>query len=323
VTDKNLYLEQLILLDKKEMNMKNILRTILLVFIASGTYAQQLPFTSQYMFNDYLINPAVGGSFDYMPVALSIRSQWAGLEGSPKTQFFSAHSKLGKKVGVGGYVFKDEAGPINEQGVQLSYSYHLQVGEKSNLSLGLGGMLFSHSIATSKLKFDEPDDMALSNIKQNAVSPDASFGLLYYSDNYKVGFSIPQIFQNNLYDNLTSDNQNTLVRHYFIHGEVIMNVNDKFDIAPGLLAKMVSGAPPQFDVNVKGFYNKKYWLGFSYRHEESIVAMIGMTYRKFQMGYSYDITMTDIGDYSSGSHELYMALIFGKADKPISKARID
>ena len=77
--------------------MKNILVAISLAFMVTGVYAQQLPFTSQYMFNDYLINPAVGGSLDHMPITLSVRSQWAGLEGSPKTQFFSAHSKLGKK----------------------------------------------------------------------------------------------------------------------------------------------------------------------------------------------------------------------------------
>lgn len=300
--------------------MKNIIRTLVLVFIASGTYAQQLPFTSQYMFNDYLINPAVGGSLNYMPIALSIRSQWVGLEGSPKTQFLSAHSKLGRKIGVGGYVFRDEAGPITEQGVQLSYSYHIQTADKTFLAFGLGGMLFNHSIATSKLKFDEPDDIALSNIKSD-VAPDASFGILYYSESFKVGFSVPQIFQNNLYENLSSDNQNTLVRHYFLHGEIIFNVNDNFDIAPGMLTKMVPGAPPQFDVNVKGLYQKKYWLGLSYRHQESIVTMVGMEYQQFQIGYSYDFTMTDIGDYSSGSHELYLAIRIGQKELPKRTAK--
>lgn len=299
--------------------MKKVLIAISLTFVVTGIYAQQLPFTSQYMFNDYLINPAVGGSLDYMPISLSVRSQWAGLEGSPKTQFFSAHSKLGEKIGVGGYVFNDEAGPIREQGVQFSYSYHLQIGDESNLSFGLGGMLFNHSISTAKLKFDEPDDMALTNLKQSAVSPDASFGILYYSKNYKVGFSVPQIFQNNLYDNLESDNQNTLVRHYFIHGEVAFDVSDNLDIVPGFLTKMVPGSPVQADINVKGVYQKKYWLGISYRHEESVVAMLGLAYKNLQFGYSYDFTMTDIKDYSSGTHELFLSLNAFKKSKESSK----
>jgi len=288
--------------------MRKILITISLAFIVTGTYAQQIPFTSQYMFNDYLINPAVGGSLEYIPVSLSVRSQWAGLEGSPKTQFFSAHSKLGKKIGVGGYVFNDETGPIKQQGIQLSYSYHLKLGEESNLSFGLGGMLFSHSISRAKLKFDEPGDETLNNIRQSAVSPDASFGMLFYAKKYKVGVAVPQIFQNNLYDSYVNDNQNTLVRHYFFHGEYIFTITDDIDIVPGTLMKMITGAPIQYDINVKGLYKKKYWLGVSYRNQESIVALLGLTYKNLQFGYSYDYTLTDIKGYSSGTHELFLSL---------------
>jgi len=298
--------------------MKKVLLVISIAFVIP-VFAQQIPFTSQYMFNDYLINPAVGGSLNYMPVALSVRSQWAGLDGSPKTQFLSAHTKLGKKVGIGGYVFNDEAGPIREQGIQFSYSYHLKIGEESNLAFGLGGMFFSYSISTSKLKFDQPDDMALNNIKQNAVSPDANFGVLYYNENYKVGFSVPQIFQNNIYDNLSSENQNNLIRHYFLHGEVVFDIANNIDIVPSFLSKMVPGAPMQIDVNVKGLYMKKYWLGFSYRNGESIIAMFGLEYKNLQIGYSYDVTMTDIKDYSTGSHELYLCLKVLKKEEVSSK----
>lgn len=296
--------------------MRKILIAISIMFMVTGIYAQQLPFTSQYMFNDYLINPAVGGSLDYIPFSLSVRSQWSGLEGSPKTQFFSAHSKVGKRIGVGGYVFNDVTGPINEQGIQLSYSYHLKLGEESNLSFGLGGMLFSHSISRAKLQFDEPDDNALSNIRQEGYSPDASFGILFYSKKYKIGFSVPQIFQNNLYDSYTTNNQNNLVRHYFLHGEYIFNINEDIDIVPGALIKLVSGAPIQYDINIKGLYKKKYWLGVSYRNQESVVALLGLAYKNLQFGYSYDFTLTDIKGYSSGSHELFLSLkVFTKPNE--------
>ena len=294
-----------------------------LLLFTIGAKAQQLPFTSQYMFNDYILNPAVGGSLDYMPVSLSVRSQWAGLEGAPETQIFSAHSKVGKKVGVGGYVFRDELGPINKQGFQLSYSYHLKMNDKANLSLGLGGMLVTHHISTAQLRFDDPTDGAIRNIRQTAVSPDVSFGALYYTDKYKIGISVPQILQNNIYDNLSDEeNQNTLIRHYFLHGEYLFKVNDNFDVVPGALVKIVVGAPLQFDVNIKGLYKKNYWLGLSYRHDESIVSMIGLKYKKLQLGYSYDYTLTDINSYSSGSHELYLGLIIGEK-KEVGSAKFD
>ena len=302
--------------------MRNLIKILVLVLIATSASAQQLPFTSQYMFNDYLINPAVGGSTNYTPFALSTRMQWVGLEDAPRTTFFSGHTKIGETIGFGGYVFRDQAGPVSEQGVQLSYSYHLKFGEDQNLSFGLGAMLFNYSINTASLRFDEPDDYSLSQLKQNAVSPDASFGVLYYTPKYKIGFSAPQIFQNNLYDNIGTGEENTLVRHYFVHGEYNIDVNDDFRLAPGMLTKMVSGAPIQFDINLKGVYQEKYWLGVSYRNQESIVALAGLQWNQLQFGYSYDMTMTDIKDYSNGTHELYLALIIGPK-KDVSADKFD
>jgi len=272
------------------------------------------------MFNDYLINPSIAGSKDYIPISLSVRSQWSGFQDAPNTQFFSAHSKLGKKLGVGGYVFNDETGPISQNGIQLSYAYHIQILENSKLSFGLAGMLFSHHINSAKLKFDQPSDAAVNNLVENSVVPDVNFGMLYYTDKYKIGIAVPQIFQNNIYDNAVTGNKNKLVRHYFLHGEYSFVLNDKIDIVPSTLLKFVDGAPFQFDINVKGVYQKKYWLGFSYRNSTAAVGMIGLAYQQFRFGYSYDYILTDIGNYSSGTHEIYLGLILGKKDK-VSSAK--
>jgi len=282
------------------------------MLISVGAYAQQLPITSQYIFNDYLINPAVGGSEDYTPIALSIRSQWSGLKNAPETQFLSGHTKLGEKVGVGGYIINDQTGPVNEIGAQISYSYHLTITENSKLSFGIGGMFFNHSINRSKLNFDEPGDAALDNIGRNSISPDASFGILYYSKKYKIGLSVPQIFQSSMYDKSTITKPNRLVRHYFLYGEYNFTINDNFDVQPSSLVKYVVAAPVQIDINVKGIYQQKYWIGFSYRYQTSFVTMIGMDYNQFKFGYSYDYTLTDIKNFSNGTHEIYLSYILNK-----------
>ena len=94
----------------KIKDMKNIIKIVVLFFCVTNAFAQQVPLTSQYMFNNYLLNPAESGSVDYIKASISARAQWTGLEGSPKTQFFSMESKLGEKMGIGGYVYKDETG---------------------------------------------------------------------------------------------------------------------------------------------------------------------------------------------------------------------
>jgi len=291
--------------------MKNIIRIALLLLVTVPAFAQQ----SQYMFNDYLLNPAVGGSLEYMPISTSIRTQWTGLDDAPTTQTLSAHKKLGERIGLGGYLYNDVAGPISEKGLQLSFAYHLPMANEAHLSFGLGGMMFLNSYDVNQLKFEDGEDQAVQNIEDNSFTPDANFGVLYYTDKYKVGISIPQLLQSSVNKDELNQKNNSLVRHYFFHGEYIFNLNNSFDIIPSTLIKYASKDPLQFDLNVRGLYKKKYWLGLSYRDQESLVALIGLEYNSFRFGYSYDMTLTDINKHSSGSHEFFLSYNVGKKAK--------
>ena len=302
--------------------MKSILRIILFVCLANVVSAQQLPLTSQYMFNNYLLNPAEAGSVDYIPITLSARAQWNGIKGAPKTQFLSAHSKLGKNNGVGGYVYKDETGPISQQGIQLSYAYHLSINEEAKISFSLAGMLFFYDINRAALIPDEADDAALNTLKANSISPDINFGILYYTDKYRVGFSSPQLLQNSIYSSAGDINLTKLARHYYLFGEYEFEMNDKIDLVPSTLVKYVSGAPFQFDLNVKALYLKKYWIGASYRYNNAVVAMLGLNMENFSFGYAYDYSMTDIADYSGGAHEIFLTYKLMKK-KEASERRFD
>lgn len=303
--------------------MKNIVRLIILICSVNVAFAQQIPLTSQYMFNDYLLNPAVGGSTDYLHAALSARAQWTGLEGAPKTQFFSVHSRLGKQMGVGGYVYNDETGPVSERGLQLSYAYHLDVSDNSKLSFSLAGMMFFHDVNDASFKPEVGNDPALANVKINAVSPDINFGLLFYNEKLKLGLSAPQLLQNNIYDNRGNENLNKLVRHYYFTGEYKFDISDKVVLAPSTLVKYVQGAPFQFDINARGIYDQKYWLGVSYRYNNAIAALVGFNYKNLSVGYSYDYTLTDIKGYSTGGHEIYLALRLFQKDELKSNVRFN
>ena len=67
-------------------------RLILIIFlISSGLTAQQLPLYSQYMFDNYLINPAVSGTYDYTMINGSIRHQWGGFDNNSVNAIYSSH----------------------------------------------------------------------------------------------------------------------------------------------------------------------------------------------------------------------------------------
>ena len=70
------------------MIMKKILY-IIIVFIAGMqlVFAQQKPQYTQYVFNNYLLNPAVSGIENYTDAKVGYRSQWTGLDGAPVTSY--------------------------------------------------------------------------------------------------------------------------------------------------------------------------------------------------------------------------------------------
>ena len=84
---------------------------------------------------------------------------------------------------------------------------------------------FFHDINRSVLRPEEGDDDALNSLKINEVSPDINFGILYYTDKYKVGLSSPQLLQNKIYGSINGVENNKLARHYYLFGEYKFEIN--------------------------------------------------------------------------------------------------
>ena len=101
---------------------------------------------------------------------------------------------------------------------------------------------------------------------------------------------------------------NPLVRTYYLYGgyNFAIRQNNTFKLS-GLLQAIETGTM-QFDVTAMYIYDDVFWFGLSYRHLDAAVAMIGGQVGPVKMGYSYDYTLSDIGRYSSGSHEVFIEL---------------
>ena len=76
--------------------MKRLLM-LLMIVVVSKISAQQKPYYTQYILNNYILNPALTGIENYTDIKLSYRNQWTGIDGSPVTVYLSAHTPLGKK----------------------------------------------------------------------------------------------------------------------------------------------------------------------------------------------------------------------------------
>jgi hypothetical protein len=69
----------------------------------------------------------------------------------------------------------------------------------------------------------------------------------------------------------------------------------------------VKAAPVQADINLRGIYNNLVWLGASYRTTDAVSVMAGVIIKDFiEVGYSYDITTSNLNTVSNGAHEVML-----------------
>lgn len=325
-----------------------VLGTFLLI-VGHG-YAQQLPHYTQYVLNNYILNPALSGIENYTDIKISARDQWVGLEGAPKTAYLTIHAPIGKKDykttatsfavpgenprgkaywenymasaphhGIGFAIINDRTGNFNRFTAAASYAYHLGLNPTTNLSAGFSAGIVKYGRNGSKSDFtgtgDASDPAQASGEEIYKVHPHLSAGLWLYSADYFIGLSAQQIIPERLsFEYNSSYNTGKLVPHLFASAGYRFLVNDDINVLPSVMVKYITNTPstPQFDINVKAQYQDLFWLGGSYRLNDGFAAMVGLnTGNVFNIGYSYDLTHTRLNTASRGTHELIVGFIIG------------
>ncbi len=298
----------------------------LLLLATAPALAQQQAQYSQYMNNNYLLNPGATGVEDYIDVKFSYRTQWTGLEGAPKTYYASISSSLGKWRStpkrtlrdryrpfhaVGGLVYNDVTGPTSRTGAYASYACNLVLTTKIRMALGVSVGMQQFAVDGEQLHFFDPTTRAASAA---ARVLDGSVGLWMYSPDFYVGVSSAQLLGSKLDfsygPNLLDAGApgNTLRRHYFATAGVRVKLDEDWSLVPSVLVKAVAPAPLSVDLNAKLKYQDLLWFGVSWRAFDSAVAMVGISYEQFTLGYSYDAGLSGLGGYHSGSHEVLLGL---------------
>lgn len=290
----------------------NKILVLMLAFLFGKLAAQQLPQYSQYLLNDYAVNPAVAGSRPFYEAKANNRNQWVGVTDAPRTFILSVQGPFrSKNVGLGGNIYTDITGPTRRIGFNVNYAYHLKVSGAVKLSLSLSGGLMQFSIDGSKVTTRDPGDPYFSNQMQSVLTPDFGFGMYLYHDKFYVGFSAPQLTQNKISFFVNDHRLSKLEDHYFFTGGYRFNIGSDLKVEPSVLVKYVSPAPPQFDFNTRVIYQEKVWLGSSLRMKDAFSALIGYMFQdNLMIGYSYDYTLSGLRKYSSGTHELMLGMRF-------------
>jgi len=283
---------------------------IFVLFTSLAGFAQQDVLFSQYMFNKLLVNPGYAGSREVFSADAVYRNQWTGLEGAPKTIALSMHTPLRyDHIAVGGYIYSDKIGPQVNQGALLSYAYRVNL-PKGKLSFGLQAGVKYNDINWSMIEIEDAD-LSFQGNQKNKVTPDANFGIYYFTNRMFAGVSSTQLLQNE-YGMVTVDGKKTyskLLRHFYGMAGVAVPISDLVVFRPSVLVKYVKDAPWQMDLNASFLLNDLFWLGMSYRTDGDLVFLTEFNIsRKYRLGYSYDVNVKDRIHYNSGSHEIRLGI---------------
>ena len=304
----------------KIIKMKRI--SILLFVICFGGLlkAQQLPQITQYMNNNYVINPAVAGMYDYYQVNTTIRNQWAGINDAPRTSVISIYGRHSEHVGLGGMVYNDVTGPTSRIGGSASYTYAFQLTQKVKLSLALQGGFTQFKIIKNNIPVKDQEDPLMLGGDVVRTLPDATFGFNVSGNKWYIGAAIPQLLSSELklmdddfariYD--TTSQNGKLASHIYVLGSYTYDINPTISIEPSFFLKSVAGAKTQIDFGVKSEYKEMIWVGMNYEMNNdlsSIAALLGYKINdRFNIGYSYGMPSSATSSYHSGSHEFMLGI---------------
>ena len=291
------------------------------MFSAIAGFAQQDSQYTQYMYNTININPAYAGSRGALSVFGLYRTQWVGLDGAPETSSFSVNTPINNSnLGLGASLVNDKIGPTSENNISVDVSYTVQTSADFKLSFGIKGTANIFNLDASKLNPIDAGDPMFQDL-DNKFTPNVGAGVYWHSDKAYIGFSVPNFIQTNRYD----DNDVAIYKdkiNYYLMAGYVFNL-DKYEYVkfkPAILTKMVEGAPLQVDVSANFMFIDKFVAGVAYRWSASFSAIAGFQISDgLYLGYGYDRETTNLNNYNSGSHEIFLRYEFLKnAGKIIS-----
>ncbi|MFD2518949.1 PorP/SprF family type IX secretion system membrane protein [Salinimicrobium flavum] len=287
--------------------MKKIYPIIILLFISVGTSAQQLPQFTQYMYNTISINPAYAGNRDALSVVGLHRSQWAGIDGAPKTQTLSIHSPLrNEKVGLGLSIINDNIGYENYTYAYADFSYTINLSPSTTLSMGLKGGMSYYNLE-EELMVDVPNDPFFRGDTFNRWTPNFGAGLYLSSQDWYLGLSAPKFINNDNNDREGSEYVALEQVHYYLTGGYVFDLSDQWKLRPTALAKVTDGAPLSVDISSTFIYDEKMYLGATWRIDDAVGAFVDFqVLPNFRVGYAYEYSISDLEPYTSGSHEILL-----------------
>ena len=331
--------------------MRRIFIIITSFIISTNCFGQAKPSYTQYILNNYILNPALTGIENYTDIRLSNRNQWTGIPGAPVTSYFSFHTPIGKPDdratatsfqkqgvnprgaqywtdytvpaahhGVGLAAINDKAGYLNRWSIHASYAYHKPLSVRTSLAAGMHAGISSVNLDRTKIYWAtlNPNDPAIgyANNELKKVRPELGAGLWLYSPDYFVGLSVLNIIPGKQQFVLNDKYGQFYSPNYFLTAGYRFLLGEDFNLLPSFMLQYWQPQLTGLHLNTKLQYRDIAWFGAGYRFSNMIggySAMGGLNISNtLNIGYSYEVATTSrLRNYTGNTHEIMIGLILG------------
>ncbi|MEY4287451.1 MAG: hypothetical protein RL511_1540 [Bacteroidota bacterium] len=308
--------------------MKNLTLTFLFILAAGQLLAQDPTFT-QFYSNPVYLNPALAGSSGCPRIALNYRNEWPQLTGNYVT-YAASYDSYFKNIsgGVGLVALHDQQGQgtIQTSMIGASYSNYLKVNRKFRLMFGAQAAYYQKYLDWSQLTFGDMIDPRRGFIYQTGDVPrgdghrgffDVSAGIVGFSKNFYFGAAFHHL---NRPDESMILGQSRLPVKITGHlgANIKLGQRGRYSsttfLSPNIIYQYQNGFQ---QLNVGAYLKyESFTIGAWYRNKDAFILTLGINTDKYRIGYSYDLTVSQLGNgISGGSHEVSLGINL-KCKKP-------
>ena len=295
--------------------VKKLSICLLLLGCAMGLKAQQqqeFGYT-QYMDNLTPFNQAYSMLSKNGSLSALIRNQFIGIQGAPNTFILNGTFPIESVNGAAGMLIMNDQFAI-EHNTQISafFSKSVQLGETQYLAVSLSAGMKYYTANFSSLDASDPEFR--NDLRETA--PNLGFGIMYYSDKYFIGLSMPELTITGLGTAAIQDNTN-FRNHYYFSGAFITDIADGIKLKPATLVAYARGVPVTANLSGTIFLQETVGVGVNFRTDNAAAGILSINVNSLKIGYSYQFETgsKNLGGFNNSIHEITLTYKFGNVTK--------
>jgi len=293
-----------------------VLSLFAFVVISTRVAAQtEQPFSyTQYMDNLAPINPA----YSLLDQAGSLNTlaskQLIGINGSPTSFLINGDVPLPSITSSAGFsVLSDQLAIEKEIEVNAYFAKAIQVGPEDYLAVSLNAGLRNYTALYSSLEGTQQDQEFAVDVRQ--TKPNVGFGIMYYTDWYYIGLSVPELTITSLGTASVQNNNNNFSNHYYFEAAMLTSMGEDFKFKPAALVSYSSGVPVLADLSGTIYLKEILGVGVNFGTDKTMAGILTLNFDQFHVGYSYKFSIgaQDLGGVNNATNEVTLCYRFGKA----------